>query len=218
MECECGKDYNNEVHEFMLKLDTENFETCRSVELLLDNAQRIDCTLNSKYQCRGDEDGPGCGKEGSCREYTKISFPGDVLIIQLQMFRWNALTLKPQNINPQSEINEKLVMHEFGQNDKYELRGIVWHEGETAISGHYTSNVKIDDRWFFINDTDVSHGFKSYKPHTKIVPYILLYKKCNGLVISSPGSHAIVDLQSCVGKFTTNEPNLNKDEGHTAQK
>ena len=28
MECECGKDYNNEVQELMLKLDTENFFNC----------------------------------------------------------------------------------------------------------------------------------------------------------------------------------------------
>ena len=87
MECECGKDYNNKVHELILKLDTENFETYRSVQLLSDNAQRIDNILNSKYQCRGDEDGPGCGKEGACREYTRISFQGDVLIIQMQIFR-----------------------------------------------------------------------------------------------------------------------------------
>lgn len=51
-------------------------------------------------------------------------------------------------------------MHEFRQNNKYELCGIVWYEDETAISGHYRSNMKIDDRRFFINDTDLKSWFE----------------------------------------------------------
>ena len=59
------------------------------------------------------------------------------------------------------EIKQELILHEFRQNNKYELCGIVWHESETATTGHYTSNVKIDDRLFFVNDTAVSDGLKS---------------------------------------------------------
>ena len=32
---------------------------------------------------------------------------------------------------------------------------LIYHEGEQANSGHYTSGVKINDRWFLISDSMV---------------------------------------------------------------
>ena len=58
-----------------------------------------------------------------------MSFPGNMLIIILQIFRHNKY-YQPYKINPKTDINEELIAHD-------ELCGIVWHEGPSTYSGHY---------------------------------------------------------------------------------
>ena len=90
----------------------------------------------------------------------------------------NLLLLLPYKINPKIDINEELIAH-----DRFELSGIVWHEGPSTNSGHYTSNVKLDRRWFYTNDTTVTEGLKKYVPRSMVVSYILVYKKKNNMVV-----------------------------------
>ena len=142
-------------------MDTENAENYGSVQLLLNRTLTINGYENKEYHCRDklDDDppdlsDPDCQRAGCCREYTVMSAPGDVLIIILQMFRHDEY-YQPYKINPKIDINEELIAH-----DRFELCGIVWHEGPSTNYAHYTSNVKADGRWFYTNDTTVTEGLK----------------------------------------------------------
>lgn len=157
----------------------------------MDRCGRIDGVVNKEYKCEGkltaQSPDTGCGMKGKCREYKTIGFSGDVLILHLQIVRFDN-NFQPKKINPGIEINDELMLSEFGKKNRFELCGIIWHEGETINSGHYTSNVKINGTWFYTNDTTVSRGRKIYEPSTMVVPYILMYKKYNNMLIplSSP--------------------------------
>ena len=39
---------------------------------------------------------------------------------------------------------------------KYELESYIYHQGETAKSGHYTAGRKVEGKWFMANDETVS--------------------------------------------------------------
>ena len=101
----------------------------------------------------------------------------------------NLLLLLPYKINPKIDINEELIAH-----DRFELCGIVWHEGPSTNYAHYTSNVKADGRWFYTNDTTVTEGLKKYVPGSMVVSYILVYKKKNNMVV--PVSSALTTLSN----------------------
>ena len=59
-----------------------------------------------------------------------------------------------------------------GKKEKYDLYGVIQHHGQIT-QGHYTSICKINDKWYFFNDSN-------YKlinnPVTKDA-YLLFYKK-----------------------------------------
>ena len=75
-------------------------------------------------------------------------------------------------INPKIDINEELIAR-----DRFELCSTAWHEGPSTNSGHYTSNGKVDGRWFYNNATTVIQGLKKYVPKIMVVPYIPVHKK-----------------------------------------
>ena len=184
-ECECGKIYDKRVTESIFQLDTEDSEMFPSVQMLLDRTLSQYGVKNEEFQCRGNLDNDpntsdrGCGKIGTCTEYTAMNVPGDILIIQLQVFRWNE-NLSPYKYIPKIVLNEQLIC-----SDSFELTGIVWHTGDRTNSGHYTSNVKIGNTWFYTDDAHVTEGLKEYSPanitldQDIIVPYLLVYKKIN---------------------------------------
>ena len=177
-----GVHTRHEKHLFF-KLDTENAENHASVQLLLNSTLTINGYQNTEYHCRGklddtpDPSDAGCRRAGRCREYTVMSVPGDVLIITLQMFRHDEYC-QPYKKNPKIDINEELMAH-----DRFELCCTVWHEGPSTNSGHYTSNLKVDRRWFYTNDTTVTEGLKKYIPRSMVVPNILVYKKKNNMLV-----------------------------------
>ena len=65
--------------------------------------------------------------------------------------------------------------------DDLTFQGIIWHHGNNANCGHYSSSVIVDDRWFSISDTDVREGQRIHfnMNDNSTVPYILVYKKRN---------------------------------------
>ena len=222
MECECGRHYDRDDPDLIFKLDTEDWETYRSVKLLLDRCSRIDGVVNKDYRCEGNLiDQPpdtGCGKKGKCYEYKTIAFSGDVLILHLQIVRFDN-NFQPKKINPRIEINDELMLSEFGQKNRFELCGIIWHEGETINTGHYTSNVKINGTWYYTNDTTVSRGRKIYEPSTMVVPYILMYKKNNNMLIpfSSP-IPTVINPESMNRYSLVKELAIQKDRIATVEK
>ena len=170
----------------LLKLDTNDADSFGSVQLLLDRYLSDEGSLSKEYQCRGELIGrellpgvdPGCQQTGRCREYNRLTVKGDVLIIQLKMFDYDIISNQPRKRTPNIIIDEELRCF-----DTYELFGIVWHSGDSANSGHYVSNVKVNGVWYLTNDTLVTRELKRYIPSSKEVPYILFYKKRNNMLI-----------------------------------
>ena len=50
-------------------------------------------------------------------------------------------------------------------------------------SRHYTSNVKVDRRWFCTSDFTVTESLKKYVLRGMLAPYILVYKKKNNMLV-----------------------------------
>ena len=80
-----------------------------------------------------------------------------------------------KKIIPKLHIDEEISI--FG--NTMNLHGIIYHEGEQANSGHYTSRVKVNDRWFLISDSNVMDQDEQSRAliGTTNVPYMLIYKK-----------------------------------------
>ena len=64
------------------------------------------------------------------------------------------------------------------------LQGVIWHEGNSMNSGHYTSTVKLNNTWFICNDTAIHGGGRFVCSNNDyITPYILVYKKVNDFIV-----------------------------------
>ena len=85
------------------------------------------------------------------------------------MFDLNPRTLTTTKLHPKLHVNEEIELF-----DTMSLQGVIYHQGATADSGHYTCKVKCGGRWFYINDTNVNS-----ENHSNLEPYILIYKKNN---------------------------------------
>ena len=106
-----------------------------------------------------------------------MTVPGDVLIIILQVFKHDEY-YQPFKINLKIDINEELIAH-----DRFEICGSVQNKGPSNNSGHYISNVKVDGRWFYNDDTTVIDSLEKYVPRSMVDPYILVYKKKNNMLV-----------------------------------
>jgi hypothetical protein len=89
----------------------------------------------------------------------RVSKLPDYLIIHLKRFRFDMMARVHTKINTLFEFPLILDVSPFmdNNNDKhmFRLTGILLHTG-TAIGGHFTSCVLIDDKWYLFNDTSVS--------------------------------------------------------------
>ena len=66
------------------------------------------------------------------------------------------------------------------------LSGVIYHEEQQSDRGHYTSEVQMDNTWFFISDLTVLRQ-KKFQCNSRMlafcVPYILIYERRNNLLI-----------------------------------
>ena len=63
------------------------------------------------------------------------------------------------------------------------LSGVICHDGQQSDCGHYTSEVQMDNSWFFISDTTVLRQRKfQCNSRDLSVPYILIYERRNNLL------------------------------------
>lgn len=94
--------------------------------------------------------------------------------------------------NDGHNVDESLDLTEFlreeekatGKTLNYELVGIVLHQGNTALSGHYTAIVKgPTGKWFYMNDEKMADTSKDLKTildarlRAKFTPRILTYQR-----------------------------------------
>ena len=76
---------------------------------------------------------------------------GDFMIIRLKIFTY-------ENGNETKYIPNMTIDQGIHKYDYFDLQGIIWHHGQSADFGHYTSNVKVNNIWYCINDTTISLG------------------------------------------------------------
>ena len=78
-------------------------------------------------------------------EVTNVS---EYLVIQLNIFDYNCITIAPTKLKPRIEINERLNILGNDMN----LHGIIFHTGDSTKAGHYTSAVLVKEKWYMTDD------------------------------------------------------------------
>jgi hypothetical protein len=81
------------------------------------------------------------------------------LVIQLKRFEYDVSTLHRIKVTTKFEFPKNFnigpLLEQEGQNQAFRLTGVVLHAGTTQ-GGHYTSCVKIGDKWFSFDDRVVT--------------------------------------------------------------
>ena len=96
----------------------------------------------------------------------------DALIMKLNIFKHiDGISKK---FSPNLSIGEKISLWD----NRMVLSDVIYHEGEQSHCGHYTSEVNVNNTWFFIGDTRILRQQKlQFNSRDTSVSYILIYKK-----------------------------------------
>ena len=146
--------------------DVRSVHTIKSLLSKLMTAQYL-----PNYRC------DRCNAYVNASEQTTVTNFKDLVIIQLVIFENVSGINYQQKIFPKINIDETISL--YGESLK--LHGIVYHHGIHLNSGHFTSAVNINDKWFSINDSLVENGvtLSFHSRNDNVVPYILMYKRSN---------------------------------------
>ena len=175
----CGKRIDQNVEGIDIGLNVKDAIGTQTVTGLLSHLQNA--TQLVDYKC--DQ----CHRVNKCTKADLISHTSDMLILNLKLFKTvdNYGTIK--KITPKLNIQDEL--HFYG--NYYSIHAIIYHEGTQANSGHYTCGVKVNERWFMINDNlvkSIQQIKLSYSSTDYSIPYILIYKKRNDVIACIPSS------------------------------
>ena len=93
-----------------------------------------------------------------------------------------------KKVIPNLSIDEEVVL--WG--NTMVLSCVIYHEAQQSDCGHYTSEVQVNNTWFFISDTTVLKQ-KKFQCNSRdvSVPYILIYERRNNLLM--PPSSLLID-------------------------
>jgi len=176
--------YNNSIEKELLKLI---------------NAQNAEL-LDEPYVCSN------CPIRTMALKSTTLLHVSDYLIISLGLFRFDQATNTCRKVIPEITIENRIDNILLGT---LQLQAVIFHHGETANSGHYTSAVKYGEQWFSVDDAIVNpiHNPNfNCKVNDHIVPYLLIYKKSN--VVTSFANHTchFSNLQLNINQTKTNSP------------
>ena len=141
----------------------------------------------------------GCQTINSCTKAYYVTHISDFVIIQLNIFKYVEGAIK--KMIPTLMIDEEIYL--WG--NTITLHAIIYHVGQQANSGHYTSSVRVNDTWFLISDSRVllEQPKLSFTHRDSSVPYILIYKKRTGVIIRTPISTNTTSDNNCAS--STNE-------------
>jgi ubiquitin carboxyl-terminal hydrolase 8 len=105
---------------------------------------------------------------------TRICYLPDILSIHLK--RWNYMLDKNNKLVDIPIVLDlkHFMINEYKDQTKYELFGIINHSG-VACGGHYTSYIRRNDRWFLMDDMQVTEVDSSSIIRPK--NYCLFYRK-----------------------------------------
>ena len=113
----------------------------------------------------------GCQGLNTSTKAVYVTQLSGALIIQLNIFKYIGGINK--KVIPNLSIDEEIVL--WG--NTMVLSGVIYHKGQQSDYGHYTSEVQMDNAWFFISDTTVLRQ-KKFQCNSRdvSVSYILIYE------------------------------------------
>ena len=88
------------------------------------------------------------------------------LIIQLKIFKFIEGINK--KLIPNLSIDEEIVL--WG--NIMVLSGVIYHEGQQSDRGHYTSEVQMDNTWFFISNLTVLRQ-KKFQCNSRMLAFLI---------------------------------------------
>ena len=113
----------------------------------------------------------GCERLNASSKVVYVTQLSGALIIQLNIFKYIGGINK--KVIPNLSIDEEIVL--WG--NTMVLSGVIYHKGQQSDYGHYTSEVQMDNAWFFISDTTVLRQ-KKFQCNSRdvSVSYTLIYE------------------------------------------
>jgi len=120
-------------------------------------------------------DNEGCSQIGTCTQSQRVVSLSDNVILQLKIFESNDRGILVKITNIPIQLDRHIVI--TGQ--ILHLCGVIYHKGESLVSGHYFTEIYINGSWYQANDVNVFRipDVTGYDQLNQLVPYILLYRK-----------------------------------------
>ena len=173
---DCGKAINVDNSHNVWTVELEDTRNLQTVSGILNNVMDPRGRPLTDYRC------DGCQTINSCTKAYYVTHISDFVIIQLNIFKYIDGAIK--KMIPTLRIDEEIYL--WG--NTMTLHAIIYHVGQQANSGHYTSSVRVNDTWFLISDSIVllEQPKLSFTHRDSSVPYILIYKKRTDMIIRTP--------------------------------
>jgi hypothetical protein len=162
---------------FTIPLDIKNSESVEQALELLNSAERVDGYYSTELD----------SKEEAIRRCRICTFP-EVFIIHLKRFEYDLATFQRVEIRSRCTIPPKL---DFG-NVSYSLAGVCLHFGLPEI-GHYTSIVKISEKWYLFNDQSV-HQIDEIPDSIHTNGYLVIFKQKSEIVAAAPPQEVRIEI------------------------
>jgi hypothetical protein len=98
------------------------------------------------------------GKQIDVQIFTRVAEVPNFLVVHLKRFEYDVGARESTKVNDKFEFPDELdlrqLMEHKGQPELYHLTGVILHTG-TALGGHYTSYIRINEKWYSFDDVDV---------------------------------------------------------------
>lgn len=182
IKCEKCDHYVNRIEQYKeVSLSLSKNNTENNLEKLLQmyfKGEKLD-----DYKC------DNCKEKNFCNKSITLLNTPKYLLIQLKRFEFDAKTFRMSKIHKEVNYPIFLDMDNYCLNDNvnkniknkniYTLTSIINHLGGSLQSGHYTSFHKINEQWFYADDTDIEKVDEDFlfTPRNKKISYVLIYEK-----------------------------------------
>ena len=139
----CRKAINVDNSHSVWTIELEDTRNLQTVNGILNKVMDPHGRPLTDYRC------DGCQTMSSCTKAYCVTHLSEFVIIQLNVFKYIDGAIK--KMIPTLRIDEEISL--WG--NTMTLHAIIYHVGQQANSGHYTSSVRVNDTWFLINDSTV---------------------------------------------------------------
>ena len=149
-----------------------------------------------EYRCEKQ----GCNGTNASKTLRLTGF-SDILVIQLKIFSFDD-HMQSRKLKPSINLDDQISYYGIAMN----LFGVIYHGGNRANSGHYTSALKVHGKWFLTNDSQISRNVVlSCSPSDYNTPYILFYKRLERISMDSNSSNTSTSCTPGTQYDTTSE-------------